>query len=69
MYLVTLGAPIGAIIGASLAVSAGASSTGFLGGLAAFGPAGWIMIAVVVVIVLILKLFGIGKVKKITVSL
>ena len=66
--LLSAGVAAGAIIGASLAVSAGASSTGFLGGLAAFGPAGWIMIAVVVVIVLILKLFGIGKVKKITVS-
>ncbi len=66
--LLTAGVAAGAIIGASLAVSAGASSTGFLGGLAAFGPVGWIILAVVVVIVLILKLFGIGKVRKITVS-
>ena len=66
--LLAAGTAAGAIIGASVAVSLGASSTGVFGALAAFGPVGWVILAVVVVIIVILKLVGIGKVRKVTVS-
>ncbi len=66
--LLTAGVVAGAIIGASLTISAGASSAELLVGLATLGPVGWIILAVVVVVVFILKLFKIGKVRKTTVS-
>lgn len=66
--LMAAGAVAGAIIGAQVAVALGASSTGLFGSLASFGPIGWIILAVVVVIIVIMKLIGIGETKEIIVE-
>lgn len=69
--LLTAGAIGGALVGyavSSQILLAGGVIQSALPGAAALGPVGWIIIAVVLIAIALLKIFGIGKVKKIQVS-
>ncbi|PIN92832.1 hypothetical protein COU54_05455 [Candidatus Pacearchaeota archaeon CG10_big_fil_rev_8_21_14_0_10_31_24] len=70
--LMAAGAIGGALAGAAATASALTATGGtvgpLLGGLASAGPIGWIILVVVVIFIIILKILGIGKAKKVDVQ-